>query len=197
MVTAARCASSSSARRQFAVPTLERLIESRHVVARRHPARSPRGRGQQVTACAGESGRARRGVPSSNPTRLRDPTLTPRSRPGTRPRRGRGLREDSRGVLAVPRLGMINVHASLLPQYRGAAPVHRAIINGDVETGVTIMRVEKRARCRRDVRQGDTARSVPMTPAMSSSATWRGWARALLVTSSTRSRQARPRRATG
>jgi methionyl-tRNA formyltransferase len=46
-------------------------------------------------------------------------------------------------VLATPRLGMINVHASLLPHYRGAAPVHRAVINGDRETGVTIMRVVK------------------------------------------------------
>jgi methionyl-tRNA formyltransferase len=46
-------------------------------------------------------------------------------------------------VLAAPRLGMINVHASLLPRYRGAAPVHRAIIAGEVETGVTIMRVVK------------------------------------------------------
>jgi methionyl-tRNA formyltransferase len=46
-------------------------------------------------------------------------------------------------VLAVPRLGMINVHASLLPRYRGAAPVHRAVIAGDRETGVTIMRVVK------------------------------------------------------
>jgi methionyl-tRNA formyltransferase len=39
---------------------------------------------------------------------------------------------------------MINVHASLLPRYRGAAPVHRAVINGECETGVTIMRVERR-----------------------------------------------------
>ncbi len=46
-------------------------------------------------------------------------------------------------LLAIPRLGMINVHASLLPKYRGAAPVHRAVINGDRETGVTIMRVVK------------------------------------------------------
>jgi methionyl-tRNA formyltransferase len=46
-------------------------------------------------------------------------------------------------VLAVPRLGMINVHASLLPRYRGAAPVHRAIIAGERQTGVTIMRVVK------------------------------------------------------
>jgi methionyl-tRNA formyltransferase len=44
-------------------------------------------------------------------------------------------------LLAIPRLGMINVHASLLPTYRGAAPVHRAVLAGDTETGVTIMRV--------------------------------------------------------
>ena len=46
-------------------------------------------------------------------------------------------------MLATPRLGLINVHASLLPRYRGAAPVHRAVIAGDAETGVTIMRVVK------------------------------------------------------
>jgi methionyl-tRNA formyltransferase len=44
-------------------------------------------------------------------------------------------------ILEVPRLGMINIHASILPRYRGAAPVHRAVINGDPETGVSIMRV--------------------------------------------------------
>ena len=44
-------------------------------------------------------------------------------------------------LLSIPRLGMINVHASLLPRYRGAAPVHRAVIDGERETGVTIMRV--------------------------------------------------------
>jgi methionyl-tRNA formyltransferase len=44
-------------------------------------------------------------------------------------------------LLALPRQGMINVHASLLPRWRGAAPVHRAILAGDAETGVTIMRV--------------------------------------------------------
>jgi methionyl-tRNA formyltransferase len=46
-------------------------------------------------------------------------------------------------ILAVPRLGMINVHGSLLPSYRGAAPVHRAIIDGETSTGITIMRVVK------------------------------------------------------
>ncbi len=44
-------------------------------------------------------------------------------------------------LLAKPRLGFINVHASLLPKYRGASPVHRAVMAGDAETGVTIMRV--------------------------------------------------------
>ena len=44
-------------------------------------------------------------------------------------------------LLAVPRLGMVNVHASLLPRWRGAAPVHRAVLAGDRQTGVTIMRV--------------------------------------------------------
>jgi methionyl-tRNA formyltransferase len=46
-------------------------------------------------------------------------------------------------LLAIPRLGMINVHASVLPRYRGAAPIQRAVIAGDAETGVTIMRVER------------------------------------------------------
>jgi len=46
-------------------------------------------------------------------------------------------------LLAIPRLGMINIHGSLLPKYRGAAPVHRAVINGDAETGISIMGVVK------------------------------------------------------
>src|SRR5262249_42240086 len=46
-------------------------------------------------------------------------------------------------LLAIPRLGMINVHASILPWYRGAAPIHRAIIAGEPSTGVTIMRMVK------------------------------------------------------
>ena len=47
----------------------------------------------------------------------------------------------TQAVLDIPRLGMINVHASLLPRHRGAAPVHRAVIAGDAKTGVTIMRI--------------------------------------------------------
>lgn len=46
-------------------------------------------------------------------------------------------------LLAIPRLGCVNVHASLLPRWRGAAPIQWALLSGDVETGVTIMRVER------------------------------------------------------
>ena len=55
----------------------------------------------------------------------------------------RTARFSTDAVLATPRLGLINVHASLLPKYRGAAPIHRAIMAGESETGVTIMRVVK------------------------------------------------------
>ncbi|MGX7418482.1 methionyl-tRNA formyltransferase [Carnobacterium gallinarum] len=47
-------------------------------------------------------------------------------------------------LLDVPRLGAVNVHASLLPKYRGGAPIHYALINGETETGVTIMYMEKK-----------------------------------------------------
>ena len=48
----------------------------------------------------------------------------------------------SKAVLAVPRLGTINIHASLLPKYRGATPIHAAVLNGDPEAGVTIIEIE-------------------------------------------------------
>ena len=47
-----------------------------------------------------------------------------------------------RAMLAAPRLGCLNVHASLLPRWRGAAPIQRAILAGDGETGITIMQME-------------------------------------------------------
>jgi methionyl-tRNA formyltransferase len=49
----------------------------------------------------------------------------------------------SKATLALPRLGCINVHASLLPKYRGASPIHAAILNGDPESGVTIMQMDE------------------------------------------------------
>ena len=83
------------------------------------------------------------GIPVLQPTKLRDPAFLDHLaslRPdlGVVAAYGRILPD---ALLALPRLGMINVHASLLPLYRGAAPVHRAVIAGDAITGVTIMRV--------------------------------------------------------
>jgi methionyl-tRNA formyltransferase len=83
------------------------------------------------------------GVPVLQPTRLKDPDLHHTLRAfqpdlGVVAAYGRLIPDP---LLLLPRLGMINIHASLLPRYRGAAPVHRAVMNGEHETGVTIMRV--------------------------------------------------------
>jgi methionyl-tRNA formyltransferase len=129
---------------QFAVPSLQQLIESTHEVVGvvTQPDR-PRGRGQKVTDSPVKTTAVQHGLPVFQPPRLRDQevaeTLT-RWAPdlGVVAAYGKILPE---GVLDLPRLGMINVHASLLPRYRGAAPVHRAVIDGITETGVTIMRM--------------------------------------------------------
>jgi methionyl-tRNA formyltransferase len=85
------------------------------------------------------------GLPLLQPERLKDPVFLEnltawRADLGVVAAYGKILTDV---VLATPRLGMINVHASLLPRYRGAAPVHRAVIAGETGTGVTIMRVVK------------------------------------------------------
>lgn len=129
---------------QFAVPTLEALVASRHQVALvvTQPDRR-RGRGQKVTDSPVKAAARRHGIPVYQPDRLRDPEVTDTLRAkapdaGVVAAYGKLIPAD---LLSLPRLGMVNVHASLLPKYRGAAPVHRAIINGDTETGVTIMQV--------------------------------------------------------
>src|SRR5215208_6152020 len=130
----------------FAVPTLQRLLDSSHAVAGvvTQPDR-PRGRGHKVTDAPVKALAIERGIPILQPDRLKPPEVAEALRGwspdlGVVAAYGRLLPEH---LLTVPRFGMINVHASLLPKYRGAAPVHRAVINGEVETGVTIMRVVK------------------------------------------------------
>lgn len=130
----------------FAVPTLDALLASRHPVVSvvTQPDR-PRGRGQRVSegevkACARHAG-----LPILQPTSMKDATFLAQlaethADVGVVAAYGKILTE---AVLDTPRLGMINVHASLLPKYRGAAPIHRAIAAGEHETGVTIMRVVK------------------------------------------------------
>ena len=129
---------------QFAVPALQALIDSRHeVVALVSQPDRPKGRGLHMQPTPTKILAESRGVPVLQPMRLKDPALLDALRAlnpdlGVVAAYGRILPDP---LLALPRLGMINIHASLLPKYRGAAPVHRAVINGELETGVTIMRV--------------------------------------------------------
>jgi methionyl-tRNA formyltransferase len=131
---------------EFAVPTLKHLLASAHTVAGvvTQPDK-PRGRGQQVSESPVKGVAIAHNLPVLQPQRLKTPEFMDALRAwnpdlGVVAAYGKIIPEE---VLTIPRLGMINVHASLLPKYRGAAPVHRAIIDGERETGVTIMRVEK------------------------------------------------------
>jgi methionyl-tRNA formyltransferase len=130
----------------FAVPTLEHLAHSRHKVVGvvTQPDR-PRGRGQQVSDGPVKALAVALGLPVLQPEKLArdqfEAALTSLNADiGVVAAYGKILPD---WLLATPRLGLINVHASLLPKYRGASPIHRAVINGDAETGVTIMRVVK------------------------------------------------------
>lgn len=128
----------------FAVPSLAALIHSRHqVVALVSQPDRPKGRGHHLAATPTKELALRSGIAVLQPTKLREEaflTQIAALQPdlGVVAAYGRILPD---ALLRVPRLGMINVHASLLPKYRGAAPVHRAVIAGDEVTGVTIMRV--------------------------------------------------------
>jgi methionyl-tRNA formyltransferase len=147
----------------FAVPTLARLIASRHRVAAvlSQPDR-PRGRGQKLTPSPVKALAVEHGIPVWHPEKLRDEPFLPDVRGlgadlAVVAAYGRILPE---ALIGIPRFGTINVHASLLPRWRGAAPVHRAVIAGDRVTGVTIMRVVKAL----DAGAMFAARSRPIGP---------------------------------
>lgn len=129
---------------QFAVPPLARLLGSPHQVVGviTQPDR-PRGRGQHVTASPVKLVAVTHGVPVIQPTQLRDAAFLAQVRAlapdiGVVAAYGRILPQQ---VLDLPPRGLVNVHASLLPRWRGAAPIHRAVMAGDSVTGITIMRV--------------------------------------------------------
>ena len=128
----------------FAVPTLVSLATSRHqVVGLVSQPDRPKGRGHRVQVTPTKEVALERGIPVLQPARIRDPEFLERIkalRPdlGVVAAYGRIIPDP---LLNAPRLGMINVHASILPKYRGAAPVHRAVMAGETETGVTIMRL--------------------------------------------------------
>jgi methionyl-tRNA formyltransferase len=128
----------------FAVPTLDALLTSHHQVVGvvTQPDR-PRGRGQHVTDAPVKERARLAGVPILQPTRLKDPEFLEAFRAwhadiGVVAAYGRLLPQV---LLDIPPRGLINVHASLLPAWRGASPIQRAVLNGDTVSGVTIMRV--------------------------------------------------------
>lgn len=128
----------------FAVPTLEGLLRSRHPVVGvvTQPDR-PRGRGQVVRSSPIKALALVHDVPVWQPDKLKDDAFLALARSvepdlGVVAAYGKLLPDV---LLTIPRLGLINVHASLLPRYRGASPIQRAVLAGDAETGVTIMRV--------------------------------------------------------
>ena len=127
----------------FAVPSLERLIQAGHTVCGVFcQPDKPVGRHQnKLQAPPVKQAALAHGIPVFQPTKLRDGTALAQLKE-LDPELivvaayGRILPDD---ILNLPPMGCINVHSSLLPKYRGAAPINWAVINGETETGVTIM----------------------------------------------------------
>jgi methionyl-tRNA formyltransferase len=131
---------------QFAVPPLRALAEAGHeiagIVTRID---KPAGRGRNVLAPPVKAVALQLGLPLYQPKRVREPMFIDALRK---------LNPDvivvaaygqilPKEVLTLPKFGCINIHASLLPAYRGAAPINWAIIRGDKETGITIMQMDE------------------------------------------------------
>jgi methionyl-tRNA formyltransferase len=131
----------------FAVPALRALHDAGHDIAAVYcqPPR-PAGRGQKETPCPVHRATLELGLPVRTPARLK--------RDAVEHEAFAALGLDAavvaayglilpKAMLDAPRLGCLNIHASLLPRWRGAAPIHAAILAGDTESGVTIMRMEE------------------------------------------------------
>ena len=131
----------------FAVPSLRALLEAGHTVSLVvTQLDKPAGRGRATQASAVKLFALERGLGVAQPEKVRDAAFVERLR---------SLAPDvlavaaygkilPRTVLEIPRLGALNVHGSLLPRYRGAAPIQRAILAGESTTGVSIMLMNER-----------------------------------------------------
>jgi len=131
---------------EFSVPSLKALIDAGHrIVAVYTQPDRPAGRGRKLAASAVKEFAVTQGIEVRQPTTLKHPDEAPRLA---------ALAPDAmiviayglllpKAILDTPRFGCINVHASLLPRWRGAAPIQRALEAGDRETGVTIMQMEE------------------------------------------------------
>src|SRR5262245_51076826 len=129
---------------EFALPTLEALLAHHHVVAVVTQPDRPAGRGQRPVAPSVKRRAETVNLPVVQPNRLRDPEW---------PKRLAEFDAEvavvvafwqilPKAVLDVPRRGSVNVHASLLPRYRGAAPIAWSIIHGETETGITTFQMD-------------------------------------------------------
>jgi methionyl-tRNA formyltransferase len=131
---------------EFSVPALEALLRSSHrVVAVYTQPDRPAGRGQHVAMSAIKTCALAHRLTIEQPATLRDANVVERVA---------GWSADLMvvvayglllppAVLQTPRLGCVNIHASLLPRWRGAAPIQRAVLAGDAQTGVTIMQMDE------------------------------------------------------
>ncbi|SKB57118.1 methionyl-tRNA formyltransferase [Dyadobacter psychrophilus] len=130
---------------EFAVPSLKSLVESNsNVVAVITVPDKPAGRGQKQTASPVKLYAEAQGIPVLQPEKLKNPEFLETLR---------SYKADLQVVVAfrmlpevvwnMPPKGTFNLHSSLLPQYRGAAPINWAVINGETETGVTTFFIEQ------------------------------------------------------
>jgi methionyl-tRNA formyltransferase len=154
---------------EFAVPALEALHQAREVCAVFTQPDRPAGRGQPVHGSAVKSRAAELGIEVYQPLDFKSPGTLEMLR---------GLNLDVLVVVAyglilpaaalqTPARGCINIHASLLPRWRGAAPIQRALLAGDTNTGITIMRMDEGldtgpmlATCQMDIGAEDTAKTL-------------------------------------
>ena len=129
----------------FSVGTLEEIVAAGHEVACvvTQPDK-PRGRGKEMQPTPVKVAALQHGLPVYQPKRVRDPEAVEKIR---------SYEPDAivvvafgqiipQQILDIPRYGCINVHASLLPKYRGAAPIQWAVLDGEKVSGVTIMRMD-------------------------------------------------------
>jgi methionyl-tRNA formyltransferase len=130
---------------EFAVPSLEALVNREHDVVGvfTQPDR-PKGRGGVIAESPVKIAARRLGIPIHQPERIRRPEsveILRRLAPEMMVVVGYG-QIIPQTLIDLPAYGVLNVHASLLPKYRGAAPIQWAIANGETETGVTIMQID-------------------------------------------------------
>jgi methionyl-tRNA formyltransferase len=129
----------------FAVPTLEALAREHDIALVVAQPDKPAGRGMKMQSPAIAIKAREIGLPLAQPPKIRDAEFL-RSIATLRPDAGIVVAYGKilpASLLEIPKQGFLNVHASILPKYRGAAPIQRAIEHGETTTGVTIMRVDE------------------------------------------------------